>query len=167
MATRIEPETIEDVVDTVFANKKTCTNLFACHLISATTAEYIADRLNAIFDDNNEIHSLELMFLLRDTDNDSNEAYLGKFSGCYDEEYNALDVDEIYPDKIVLEYYLPEFMMEEYEVQDSITSNIMDYIADILEGAELIPDGYKKQYSHPEELEYCSSDHIFSLKLSW
>jgi len=88
-------------------------HLFIKNMMTEDTAEYIADRFNAIIGNNNEIKEIDIVFCHYTINNSDRDFYIEPCSGAFDSEGNYTEIEKYLPNAIALGFYVMEFMFDE------------------------------------------------------
>lgn len=87
-------------------------HLFVKNMMTEDTARYIADRLNAIAN-NNEFHSFNIVLCHYSINGSHSVLYLEPYPSVYNKQDECVEMEEYMPNSIVLGFFVPDFMIEE------------------------------------------------------
>jgi len=125
-------------------------SLFLYKLLDDASANYIADRINAIVSNSNEFDGLEIIFC-RLGDEGGNDSYVARFDECYDEDGNELVTEEYKPNSLVLALNLPLFLEENPEIIRPVLYHFIDILNSVLQDNGIIEDYYIDNNTEDEE----------------
>jgi len=116
-------------------------------MMTENTARYIADRLNAIAN-NNEFHSFNIVFCHYSINGSHSVLYLEPYPSIYNEQDESVEMEEYMPNSIVLGFFVPDFMIEEEMI---IVEILRRFIHAITYAMEL--KGFRNTVSEEQSLD--------------